>query len=97
MIAELFIQSSAIVPKKNTFQIALSDGASRLEIIDRQVYLNGREITGTAARRIRDAASDYFMHVGEERTGSCSCPANAQAAERVLIETLEPYRRRSVK
>lgn len=93
MIAELFVQSSAIVPEKKALEIAFSDGTSELRIIGRQVYLNGKEITGYAARRIRDAASDYFMHVGEEMTGSCSCPTNTQAAERVLIETLEPYRR----
>ncbi len=93
MIAELFARSSAIVPKENTFQIAFSDGTSELRITSRQVYLNGTEIIGAVARRIRDAASDYFMHVGEEMAGSCSCPSNTQAAERVLIETLETYRR----
>lgn len=93
MTTELFVRSSAIAPKENTLQIALSDGTSRLRITGEQVYLNGTEITGYAAKRIRDAASDYFMHVGEEMTGSCSCPTNIHAAERVLIEALEPYRR----
>ena len=97
MIAELFIQSSAMAPEKKTFEIALSDGSSELKITGRQVYLNGTEITGNGARRIRDAASDYFAHVGEEMTGRCGCPANAQAAERTLIEILEPYRRSLVK